>query len=114
MGRYQKCHGQGHRLSSHHGNSGVRAAATRSPVRLRTRRAGLSRASVSSDGLRASRGSFTAAEIYAPITVSARWCSAWWRYRAAVCADRLPTALCQTYGFEALTIHGDPLGVRIV
>ena len=31
-----------------------------------------------------------------------------------VFAARPPTALCKTYGFEALTIHGDPLGVRLV
>lgn len=31
-----------------------------------------------------------------------------------VFADRLPAELCKTYGYEALTIHGDPLGVRIV
>ena len=31
-----------------------------------------------------------------------------------VFADRQPNDLCKTYGFEALTIHGDPLGVRLV
>ena len=31
-----------------------------------------------------------------------------------VFADRQPTDLCKTYGFEPFTIHGDPLGVRLV
>ena len=31
-----------------------------------------------------------------------------------VFADRQPDELCKKYGYTALTIHGDPLGVRIV
>ncbi|TAN36236.1 MAG: mevalonate kinase [Verrucomicrobia bacterium] len=31
-----------------------------------------------------------------------------------VFADRQPDALCKTHGYTALTIHGDPLGVRVV
>jgi len=31
-----------------------------------------------------------------------------------VFSDRQPDALCKPYGFQAMTVHGDPLGVRIV
>jgi len=31
-----------------------------------------------------------------------------------VFANQQPDALCQKYGYTPLTIHGDPLGVRLV
>jgi len=31
-----------------------------------------------------------------------------------VCADHEPSDLCRQYGYESMTVHGDPLGVRMV